>query len=103
MQQQQMSPEEMLQGAQAKMTQLDVLLHEALQEKMELKQSYGQLQNNVNASMQSLAEAVQKTRVFLMENVKDNAAAEKICKLFDPIFGPFVPKGAPNVDQSTVA
>ena len=100
---QEMNQDQMVQGLQAKVSQLDVLLHEALQEKMELKQNYGQLQNNINASMQSLAEAVQKTRVFLMENVKDKAAAEKICKLFDQNFGPFVPKGAPNVHQSTVA
>lgn len=103
MQQKQMSPEEMLQGAQAKMTQLDVLLHEALQEKMELKQNYGQLQNTLNATMQSIAEAVQKTRMFLMENVEDKAAAEKICKLFDQNFGPFVQKGVANVDKDSVA
>lgn len=91
------------QEMQQKIMQLDLLLHEALQEKMEIKRSYGQLQNNINASMQSLAEAVQKTRVFLMENVKDKAAAEKICKLFDQNFGPFVQKGAPDADKDPMA
>lgn len=91
------------QEMQQKIMQLDLLLHEALQEKMEIKRSYSQLQNNINASMQSLAEAVQKTRMFLMGNVEDKEAAEKICKLFDQNFGPFVQKGAPDVDKSAVA
>ena len=97
------SKEELTKGMQQKMTQLDLLLHEALQEKMELKQNYAQLQNNFTATVQSIAEAVQRTREFLMENVKDKAAAEKICRLFDQNFGPFVQKGESNVDENTVA
>lgn len=89
MQQQQMSPEEMLQGAQAKMTQLDVLLHEALQEKMELKQNYGQMQGSINATMQSLAGKVAETRKFIDENVKDKKAAAAIIGLFDENFGQY--------------
>lgn len=103
MQQQQMSPEEMLQGAQAKMTQLDVLLHEALQEKMELKQSYGQLQANMQASMQELAKGVLEVRKYMTENIKDKAAAAKMCAVFDKFFGPYVEKGVANVDKDTVA
>ena len=103
MQQQQMSPEEMLQGAQAKMTQLDVLLHEALQEKMELKQQYGQMQGSINATMQSLAGKVAETRKFIDENVKDKKAAAAIIGLFDENFGQYKQGGQNAVDTGPVA
>ena len=54
--------DQMVQGLQAKVSQLDILLHEALQEKMELKQQYGQMQGSINAAMQSLAGKVAETR-----------------------------------------
>ena len=103
MQQQQMSPEEMPQGAQAKMTQLDVLLHEALQEKMELKQQYGQMQNNINAAMQNIAGKVAETRKFIDENVKDKKAAAAIIGLFDENFGQYKQGGQNAVDTGPVA
>ena len=61
--------DQMVQGLQAKVSQLDILLHEALQEKMELKQQYGQMQSSINATMQSLAGKVAETRKFIDENV----------------------------------
>lgn len=68
---QEMNQDQMVQGLQAKVSQLDILLHEALQEKMELKQQYGQMQGSINATMQSLAGKVAETRKFIDENVKD--------------------------------
>lgn len=81
--------QEMNQGLQAKVSQLDILLHEALQEKMELKQQYGQMQGSINATMQSLAGKVAETRKFIDENVKDKKAAAAIIGLFDENFGQY--------------
>lgn len=95
--------EQMLQGLQAKVSQLDILLHEALQEKMELKQQYGQMQNNINATMQSLAGKVAETRKFIDENVKDKKAAAAIIGLFDETFGQYKQGGQNAVDTGPVA
>ena len=95
--------EQMLQGLQAKVSQLDILLHEALQEKMELKQQYGQMQGNINATMQSLAGKVAETRKFIDENVKDKKAAAAIIGLFDETFGQYKQGGQNAVDTGPVA
>ena len=95
--------EQMLQGLQAKVSQLDILLHEALQEKMELKQQYGQMQGSINATMQSLAEKVAETRKFIDENVKDKKAAAAIIGLFDENFGQYKQGGQNAVDTGPVA
>lgn len=95
--------EQMLQGLQAKVSQLDVLLHEALQEKMELKQQYGQMQNNINAAMRSLTGKVAETRKFIDENVKDKKAAAAIIGLFDENFGQYKQGGQNAVDTGPVA
>ena len=95
--------EQMLQGLQAKVSQLDILLHEALQEKMELKQQYGQMQSSVNATMQSLAGKVAETRKFIDENVKDKKAAAAIIGLFDENFGQYKQGGQNAVDTGPVA
>lgn len=100
---QEMNQDQMVQGLQAKVSQLDVLLHEALQEKMELKQQYGQMQNNINATMQSLAGKVAETRKFIDENVKDKKAAAAIIGLFDENFGQYKQGGRNAVDTSPVA
>ena len=68
---QEMNQDQMVQGLQAKVSQLDILLHDALQEKMELKQQYGQMQGSIKTTMQSLAGKVAETRKFIDENVKD--------------------------------
>ena len=86
---QEMNQDQMVQGLQAKVSQLDILLHEALQEKMELKQQYGQMQNNINAAMQNIAGKVAETRKFIDENVKDKKAAAAIIGLFDENFGQY--------------
>ena len=95
--------EQMLQGLQAKVSQLDILLHEALQEKMELKQQYGQMQGSINATMQSLAGKVAETRKFIDENVKDKKAAAAIIGLFDETFGQYKQGGQNAVDTGPVA
>ena len=95
--------EQMLQGLQAKVSQLDILLHEALQEKMELKQQYGQMQSSINATMQSLAGKVAETRKFIDENVKDKKAAAAIIGLFDENFGQYKQGGQNAVDTGPVA
>lgn len=95
--------EQMLQGLQAKVSQLDILLHEALQEKMELKQQYGQMQGSINATMQSLAGKVAETRKFIDENVKDKKAAAAIIGLFDENFGQYKQGGQNAVDTGPVA
>ena len=100
---QEMNQDQMVQGLQAKVSQLDVLLHEALQEKMELKQQYGQMQNNINATMQSLAGKVAETRKFIDENVKDKKAAAAIIGLFDETFGQYKQGGQNAVDTGPVA
>ena len=100
---QEMNQDQMVQGLQAKVSQLDVLLHEALQEKMELKQQYGQMQNNINATMQSLAGKVAETRKFIDENVKDKKAAAAIIGLFDETFGKYKQGGQNAVDTGPVA
>ena len=100
---QEMNQDQMVQGLQAKVSQLDVLLHEALQEKMELKQQYGQMQNNINATMQSLAGKVAETRKFIDENVKDKKAAAAIIGLFDENFGQYKQGGQNAVDTGPVA
>lgn len=98
-----MNQDQMVQGLQAKMSQLDVLLHEALQEKMELKQQYGQMQGSINATMQSLAGKVAETRKFIDENVKDKKAAAAIIGLFDENFGQYKQGGQNAVDTGPVA
>ena len=95
--------EQMLQGLQAKVSQLDILLHEALQEKMELKQQYGQMQNSINTTMQSLTGKVAETRKFIDENVKDKKAAAAIIGLFDETFGQYKQGGQNAVDTGPVA
>ena len=100
---QEMNQDQMVQGLQAKVSQLDILLHEALQEKMELKQQYGQMQNNINATMQSLAGKVAETRKFIDENVKDKKAAAAIIGLFDENFGQYKQGGQNAVDTGPVA
>ena len=100
---QEMNQDQMVQGLQAKVSQLDVLLHEALQEKMELKQQYGQMQNSINATMQSLAGKVAETRKFIDENVKDKKAAAAIIGLFDENFGQYKQGGQNAVDTGPVA
>ena len=100
---QEMNQDQMVQGLQAKVSQLDILLHEALQEKMELKQQYGQMQNNINAVMQSLAGKVAETRKFIDENVKDKKAAAAIIELFDETFGKYKQGGQNAVDTGPVA
>lgn len=100
---QEMNQDQMVQGLQAKVSQLDVLLHEALQEKMELKQQYGQMQNNINATMQSLAGKVAETRKFIDENVEDKKAAAAIIGLFDENFGQYKQGGQNAVDTGPVA
>ena len=100
---QEMNQDQMVQGLQAKVSQLDVLLHEALQEKMELKQQYGQMQNSINATMQSLAGKVAETRKFIDENVKDKKAAAAIIGLFDENFGKYKQGGQNAVDTGPVA
>ena len=100
---QEMNQDQMVQGLQAKVSQLDILLHEALQEKMELKQQYGQMQNSINATMQSLAEKVAETRKFIDENVKDKKAAAAIIGLFDENFGQYKQGGQNAVDTGPVA
>ena len=95
--------DQMVQGLQAKVSQLDVLLHEALQEKMELKQQYGQMQGSINATMQSLAGKVAETRKFIDENVKDKKAAAAIIGLFDENFGQYKQGGQNAVDTGPVA
>lgn len=98
-----MNQDQMVQGLQAKVSQLDVLLHEALQEKMELKQQYGQMQGSINATMQSLAGKVAETRKFIDENVKDKKAAAAIIGLFDENFGQYKQGGQNAVDTGPVA
>ena len=100
---QEMNQDQMVQGLQAKVSQLDVLQHEALQEKMELKQQYGQMQNSINATMQSLAGKVAETRKFIDENVKDKKAAAAIIGLFDENFGQYKQGGQNAVDTGPVA
>lgn len=100
---QEMNQDQMVQGLQAKVSQLDILLHEALQEKMELKQQYGQMQNSINATMQSLAGKVAETRKFIDENVKDKKAAAAIIGLFDENFGQYKQGGQNAVDTGPVA
>ena len=100
---QEMNQDQMVQGLQAKVSQLDILLHEALQEKMELKQQYSQMQNNINAVMQSLAGKVAETRKFIDENVKDKKAAAAIIGLFDETFGKYKQGGQNAVDTGPVA
>ena len=100
---QEMNQDQMVQGLQAKMSQLDILLHEALQEKMELKQQYGQMQGSINATMQSLAGKVAETRKFIDENVKDKKAAAAIIGLFDENFGQYKQGGQNAVDTGPVA
>ena len=100
---QEMNQDQMVQGLQAKVSQLDILLHEALQEKMELKQQYGQMQSSINATMQSLAGKVAETRKFIDENVKDKKAAAAIIGLFDENFGQFKQGGQNAVDTGPVA
>ena len=100
---QEMNQDQMVQGLQAKVSQLDILLHEALQEKMELKQQYGQMQGSINATMQSLAEKVAETRKFIDENVKDKKAAAAIIGLFDENFGQYKQGGQNAVDTGPVA
>ena len=100
---QEMNQDQMVQGLQAKVSQLDILLHEALQEKMELKQQYGQMQNHINATMQSLAGKVAETRKFIDENVKDKKAAAAIIGLFDENFGQYKQGGQNAVDTGPVA
>ena len=95
--------DQMVQGLQAKVSQLDILLHEALQEKMELKQQYGQMQNSINTTMQSLAGKVAETRKFIDENVKDKKAAAAIIGLFDENFGQYKQGGQNAVDTGPVA
>ena len=95
--------DQMVQGLQAKVSQLDILLNEALQEKMELKQQYGQMQNSINATMQSLAGKVAETRKFIDENVKDKKAAAAIIGLFDETFGKYKQGGQNAVDTGPVA
>ena len=100
---QKMNQDQMVQGLQAKVSQLDILLHEALQEKMELKQQYGQMQGSINATMQSLAGKVAETRKFIDENVKDKKAAATIIGLFDENFGQYKQGGQNAVDTGPVA
>ena len=100
---QEMNQDQMVRGLQAKVSQLDVLLHEALQEKMELKQQYGQMQNNINAAMQNIAGKVAETRKFIDENVKDKKAAAAIIGLFDENFGQYKQGGQNAVDTGPVA
>lgn len=100
---QEMNQDQMVQGLQAKVSQLDILLHEALQEKMELKQQYGQMQNSINTTMQSLAGKVAETRKFIDENVKDKKAAAAIIGLFDETFGQYKQGGQNAVDTGPVA
>lgn len=100
---QEMNQDQMVQGLQAKVSQLDILLHEALQEKMELKQQYGQMQNSINTTMQSLAGKVAETRKFIDENVKDKKAAAAIIGLFDENFGQYKQGGQNAVDTGPVA
>lgn len=100
---QEMNQDQMVQGLQAKVSQLDILLHEALQEKMELKQQYGQMQNNINAAMQNIAGKVAETRKFIDENVKDKKAAAAIIGLFDANFGQYKQGGQNAVDTGPVA
>ncbi|UIS74269.1 hypothetical protein pA_gene0054 [Aeromonas phage phiA008] len=100
---QEMNQDQMVQGLQAKVSQLDILLHEALQEKMELKQQYGQMQNNINAAMQNIAGKVAETRKFIDENVKDKKAAAAIIGLFDENFGQYKQGGQNAVDTGPVA
>lgn len=101
---QELNQEQMLQGLQAKVSQLDILLHEALQEKMELKQQYGQMQNSISNTMQNLAAKVAETRKFIEANVKDKKAGAAIIALFDENFGPHQQQGKPDaVDTNTVA
>ncbi len=100
---QEMNQDQMVQGLQAKVSQLDILLHEALQEKMELKQQYGQMQNSINTTMQSLAGKVAETRKFIDENVKDKKAAATIIGLFDENFGQYKQGGQNAVDTGPVA
>ena len=100
---QEMNQDQMVQGLQAKVSQLDVLLHEALQEKMELKQQYGQMQSSINTTMQSLAGKVAETRKFIDENVKDKKAAAAIIGLFDETFGQYKQGGQNAVDTGPVA
>lgn len=100
---QEMNQDQMVQGLQAKVSQLDVLLHEALQEKMELKQQYGQMQGSINTTMQSLAGKVAETRKFIDENVKDKKAAAAIIGLFDETFGQYKRGGQNAVDTGPVA
>ena len=100
---QEMNQDQMVQGLQAKVSQLDVLLHEALQEKMELKQQYSQMQGSINATMQSLAGKVAETRKFIDENVKDKKAAAAIIGLFDETFGQYKQGGQNAVDTGPVA
>ena len=95
--------DKIVQGLQAKVSQLDILLHEALQEKMELKQQYGQMQNSINTTMQSLAGKVAETRKFIDENVKDKKAAAAIIGLFDENFGQYKQGGQNAVDTGPVA
>ena len=95
--------DQMVQGLQAKVSQLDILLHEALQEKMELKQQYGQMQGSINTTMQSLAGKVAETRKFIDENVKDKKAAAAIIGLFDENFGQYKQGGQNAVDTGPVA
>ena len=100
---QEMNQDQMVQGLQAKVSQLDILLHEALQEKMELKQQYGQMQGSINTTMQSLAGKVAETRKFIDENVKDKKAAAAIIGLFDENFGQYKQGGQNAEDTGPVA
>ena len=100
---QELNQDQMVQGLQAKVSQLDVLLHEALQEKMELKQQYSQMQGSINTTMQSLAGKVAETRKFIDENIEDKKAAATIIGLFDENFGKYNQGGKNAMDTGPMA
>lgn len=88
-----------------KLNQLDSLLHDALQEKMDLKNQFIQTQQNQNVFMQNMAKIVSEVRTHLMNNSKDKKAAQELCAMFDPYFGQHPtqePKNA-EVDKDAVA
>lgn len=97
-----MQQNEMIAGLQSKVAQLDLLLHEALQEKMELKQQYAKMQNGVTSTMNSIADKVEAARRFIKNTSSDKEGAEEIIASFDENFGQFK-GGCDAVDTNTVA
>jgi hypothetical protein len=96
-----MNPAEQIETLQQRVSQVGNLLIDVTQEKVNLSNAYGHLQQTSAANNQRVIETCAAVRAEIKKSVKEPAASN-LCAMFDALVGPMAPEQK-HVDADPVA